>query len=91
MTYIEKNTSNMINSDKYANFMIKADIYTVYMLNTENASVVNININFIKYFYLFRKSKFYLVIIKKNIYSMFHLHKINIQHLNNKSVFHFWR
>ena len=36
MTYIEKIISNIINADKYANFMINADKNTDSMFNTEN-------------------------------------------------------
>ena len=36
MTYIEKNASTMINTDKYAYFIINADNNTDSMFNTEN-------------------------------------------------------
>ena len=36
MTYIEKNTSTMINADKYADFIINADKNAFSMFNIEN-------------------------------------------------------
>ena len=35
MTYIKKNASNMINADKYADFMINADNKTYSMFKTK--------------------------------------------------------
>ena len=42
MTYIKKITSNIINADKYENFMNNTDKYTDFMFNTDKYKFDNI-------------------------------------------------